>query len=249
MLLLEDILVLLPELHNVGHVDFVEGGEHGKGVLGTFQALRNALSHPGHRNTPLSRLASICPWSGRGSGGRGSGSRGSGGLLLRCWLLCRLLRRRFGAWSSLLRFLCRFFLLGLLSLWSHFAQGDRGHGLSHLDGVVHRHKNLPNHASSWGSDVNCNLVCFNLENDLILGNSIAWLLFYRRNGTLRYGVSHLRHFDGNSIGESRSSRPEVPFRSDLLRLVDGMATARACKSPQRTQGPGSRLHLQGRDLA
>lgn len=50
-------LEIFPELHDVGHVNLIEGGQHGIGVLSTLEALSHTGSEPGHLDTPL-RLAS-----------------------------------------------------------------------------------------------------------------------------------------------------------------------------------------------
>lgn len=42
------VLVLLPELHDVRHVELVEGCEHGVGVLRLLQPGRDLLSHSVH---------------------------------------------------------------------------------------------------------------------------------------------------------------------------------------------------------
>ena len=44
----EIVFVFVSEGHDVGHVDFVEGGEEGCGVLGVFESLGDSLSHSGH---------------------------------------------------------------------------------------------------------------------------------------------------------------------------------------------------------
>ena len=46
-------LEVLPELHDVCHVNFVEGGQHGVGVLGPLEAFSHARSQAGHLHTPL----------------------------------------------------------------------------------------------------------------------------------------------------------------------------------------------------
>lgn len=47
--LLEDlILVLLAEIHQGGHVNFVEGGKRGSGVLGLLETLGDAEAHAVH---------------------------------------------------------------------------------------------------------------------------------------------------------------------------------------------------------
>ncbi len=48
MLLDKGILVFLPELHDVGHVQLVEGGQHGIRILRLLQARRNLQPHPVH---------------------------------------------------------------------------------------------------------------------------------------------------------------------------------------------------------
>jgi hypothetical protein len=41
-------LVLFPQRHDRAHVDLVEGGQHGVGVLRLLQPLRNLETHPVH---------------------------------------------------------------------------------------------------------------------------------------------------------------------------------------------------------
>ena len=53
MLLLEDLAVLLAQLHDGRHVDLVEGGQHGGGVLGLQQTLGDALAQTGHGHALL----------------------------------------------------------------------------------------------------------------------------------------------------------------------------------------------------
>ena len=45
-------LVVRSELHEVCHVNLVEGGQHGVGVLGALQALGHARPQPGHLHPP-----------------------------------------------------------------------------------------------------------------------------------------------------------------------------------------------------
>ena len=49
VLLLEDLAVLLAQIHDGLHVDLVEGGQHGGGVFRFQQTLGNALAQTGHR--------------------------------------------------------------------------------------------------------------------------------------------------------------------------------------------------------
>ena len=53
VLLLEDLAVLLAQLHDGRHVDLVESGQHGGGVLGLQQTLGDALAQTGHGHTLL----------------------------------------------------------------------------------------------------------------------------------------------------------------------------------------------------
>lgn len=46
-------LEVLPELHEVGHVNLVEGGQHGVGVLGALEALGHTGTQAGHLHPPL----------------------------------------------------------------------------------------------------------------------------------------------------------------------------------------------------
>lgn len=46
-------LEVFPELHNVCHVNLIEGGEHGIGVLGPLEAFSHACPQPGDLDTPL----------------------------------------------------------------------------------------------------------------------------------------------------------------------------------------------------
>lgn len=46
-------LEVLPELHEVSHVNLIEGGQHGVGVLGTLEALSHTGTEPGHLHPPL----------------------------------------------------------------------------------------------------------------------------------------------------------------------------------------------------
>ena len=71
MLLLEDVLVLGAQRHDRAHVDLVEGGQHGGGVLGFLQAARDGLAQLGHAHPLLARLV------GAGDGARGPARRGA----------------------------------------------------------------------------------------------------------------------------------------------------------------------------
>ena len=53
VLLLEAVLVLGAQRHDMAHVDFVEGRELGGGVLRFLQAQRDGLAQPGHRHAFL----------------------------------------------------------------------------------------------------------------------------------------------------------------------------------------------------
>ncbi len=48
VLLLEQILVAAPGLHHRGHVDVVEGGQQGRGVLGFLEPSGDGLPKPRH---------------------------------------------------------------------------------------------------------------------------------------------------------------------------------------------------------
>src|SRR3546814_11079179 len=65
VLLLEGLLVLLPQGHHRAHVALVEGGEHGRGVLRLLQAPRDGLAQPGHAHALFALSA--------GGGRRGCG--------------------------------------------------------------------------------------------------------------------------------------------------------------------------------
>lgn len=76
--LLEDlVLVELPELHYGGHVNLVEGGQGGGGVLGLLEALGDSEPHAVHLDALLSTLA-----EGGGLLGLGRLRRGGGLFLL-----------------------------------------------------------------------------------------------------------------------------------------------------------------------
>ena len=53
VLLLEDLAVLLAQIHDGLHVDLVEGGQHGGGVFRFQQTLGDALAQTGHRHPLL----------------------------------------------------------------------------------------------------------------------------------------------------------------------------------------------------
>mmetsp|Transcript_842 Transcript_842/g.2144 ORF Transcript_842/g.2144 Transcript_842/m.2144 type:complete len:415 (-) Transcript_842:394-1638(-) len=187
VLLHELVLVLLPEGHEVGHVDLVKGGEHGVGVLGPLEPLGDALPHAGHGHAPL-------PGAPRGRrDGRGrlwSRSRrllrsGRGGSLL--W---RGRRWRRGGWGGLL-------LLGggggglrggggglRGGLGPGRSKVDLGHRLANHDCVVLRNQNLLHHAGAGGPDVDRHLVRLHLNDHLVLSHGVAWRLVYRGDGSL-----------------------------------------------------------------
>ncbi|KAF1856457.1 hypothetical protein Lal_00048580, partial [Lupinus albus] len=75
--LLEQVLVLRTQGHDFGHVDFVEGGQHGHGGLGFDQTLGDLGTQAGHRDALLD---AITRGKDRGFGGRSGrlGSRGGG---------------------------------------------------------------------------------------------------------------------------------------------------------------------------
>lgn len=52
LLLVSVYLVVRSELHEVCHVNLVEGGQHGIGVLCALQALGHARPQPGHLHPP-----------------------------------------------------------------------------------------------------------------------------------------------------------------------------------------------------
>mmetsp|Transcript_8427 Transcript_8427/g.18508 ORF Transcript_8427/g.18508 Transcript_8427/m.18508 type:complete len:214 (-) Transcript_8427:552-1193(-) len=81
MQLLELPLVLVAQSDQRPHVHLLEGGQHGGGVLGLLEALRDPLPHAGHLHASLGTVAGRHHWRGRGLGGWcGSLHRGSRGL-------------------------------------------------------------------------------------------------------------------------------------------------------------------------
>ena len=56
MLLLERVLVAGAQGHDRGHVDLVEGRQHGGGILRVLEAPRDGLAQPRHRNALLAIL-------------------------------------------------------------------------------------------------------------------------------------------------------------------------------------------------
>ena len=48
VLLFENVLELVAQRHDRGHVHFIESGEHGGGVLGFLQAPGDGEAKPGH---------------------------------------------------------------------------------------------------------------------------------------------------------------------------------------------------------
>ena len=55
VLLLEHVLVLVPQAHHLGHVDFVERRQHGGGILGVLQPARDGLAQLRHPNALFAR--------------------------------------------------------------------------------------------------------------------------------------------------------------------------------------------------
>ena len=55
MLLLEQLLVLVAQLHHRAHVDLVEGREHGGGVLRLLEPARDGLAQPRHLHALFAR--------------------------------------------------------------------------------------------------------------------------------------------------------------------------------------------------
>lgn len=53
MLLLEGLLDFLSGIHVVSHVDLIEGGQTGIGVLGLLQTTSDGLSHSVHLDASL----------------------------------------------------------------------------------------------------------------------------------------------------------------------------------------------------
>mmetsp|Transcript_22640 Transcript_22640/g.38841 ORF Transcript_22640/g.38841 Transcript_22640/m.38841 type:complete len:209 (+) Transcript_22640:151-777(+) len=60
VLLQEVVLVLVAELHQVRHVNFVEGREDGRGVLGVLQPLRDTSAQARHRNPAFPGVGPQC---------------------------------------------------------------------------------------------------------------------------------------------------------------------------------------------
>ena len=56
MFLLERLLVLFTEIHNVGHIDFIERGLKSARILRVLEALRNSLTHSVHFDSLLCSL-------------------------------------------------------------------------------------------------------------------------------------------------------------------------------------------------
>lgn len=86
VLLQDGILVVRAELHEVGHVDLVEGGERGSVLLRLLQALGDGLTHAVHLDAAL-----LTAEGNGGGGGLGRSSGGLGGSRLRGFLLGFLL--------------------------------------------------------------------------------------------------------------------------------------------------------------
>ncbi|MNN08590.1 hypothetical protein D3C81_1214500 [compost metagenome] len=79
--LLEQVLVLRTQGHDFGHVDFVEGGQHGHVRLCFDQTLGHGGTYASHRYTLLGAIASRNHWCSGGSGRLGSWSGGRRGFL------------------------------------------------------------------------------------------------------------------------------------------------------------------------
>lgn len=165
--LLEDlILVELAHLHEAGHVNLVEGGQRGGGVLGLLKTLSDTKSHSVHLDASLTSAASLngLGLSGgsrsRGSllGGGGSrSSRGSsrGSLLLR--LLLRLLLLHFLLLGLLLGG-----LLGSSSLGGTTLTGLKlKQGLANFDSIFGVGKELSDGTSERSVDGNVDLIGLN----------------------------------------------------------------------------------------
>jgi hypothetical protein len=81
VLLLEEVLVFVPQVHDAGHVHLVVGGEHGGGILRVLEAAGDGLAQARHLHALLARR--VLGGDGRaGEGGRfggGGGFRRGGG--------------------------------------------------------------------------------------------------------------------------------------------------------------------------
>jgi hypothetical protein len=53
VLLLEQVLVVIAQRHNRGHVDLVEGRQHGGGALCVLEAAGDGLAQPRHAHAFL----------------------------------------------------------------------------------------------------------------------------------------------------------------------------------------------------
>ena len=72
MLLLEDILVTGAQGHDLGHVDLVEGRQHGGGVLGVLEAARDGLAQLGHAHALFTHAVVSRRWNAGDDGGQRS---------------------------------------------------------------------------------------------------------------------------------------------------------------------------------
>ncbi len=79
MPLLEGVLVLAAQGHHGAHVDLVEGGQHGGGVLGLLQPAGDGLAQAGHAHPLFALVGRTALDTGDARGRRGGGRRRRGG--------------------------------------------------------------------------------------------------------------------------------------------------------------------------
>mmetsp|Transcript_58127 Transcript_58127/g.102209 ORF Transcript_58127/g.102209 Transcript_58127/m.102209 type:complete len:328 (+) Transcript_58127:719-1702(+) len=218
--LLELILVLVAQLDQVAHVNFLEGRQHRSSVLGLFQTLGDALSHAGHLDSGLSALHSARGHH-RGSGSSSlRGSSGRLGSLLRSSFR-RLRSRGSGLSRSSLGLLrCRSSGRGIarrLDVHDRLANVHFGT----LNGVE-----LGDLAGNRRTDLHGHLVGLDHGNNVIHRHNVADLHGPGGNKTRSDGLAHDRH--RHSDGGRRSSslgRGSLGLRSSLLCGGSGLGSS------------------------
>jgi len=202
MLLDESILDLLAVIHNVWHVNLIEGGQAGTFSLRLLETSGNSLTHPVQRNTGLETLSCNNTWCLLGDNSchiwgawwcwSRLGPWGSGcGWSNRSWgyWSCSFYFRRLNWFRSSLRFRSCWCRRGTSCTWVNIDKR-----CANRNGITFLAVEFSNNTRELGHDVNCDLVGFYSCDDFVSLDSRTGSYDEFLNNTFGNWVTHCWYF-------------------------------------------------------